>query len=247
MTLYHWELPQALEDEGGWLARDTTERFAEFAAACFEAYGDRVRSWLTINEPWIIGLLGYLHGLHAPGYKDDVRRRGDRLSPRPPRPWPRGRGVPGLRPRRPDRDRALALAALSGGRVPGRPGGGVGLRRLRQPLVPRPGLQRLVPGRHASPVRGPHRRARLRPRRRPRGDRGADRLPRCQLLRRPHDPSCPRPRAVPVGGIRPRPRADDRRRHRRGRAHRRRHADSAGGASPTFSSGCATTTATCRS
>ena len=73
VTLYHWELPQALEDEGGWLARDTTERFAEFASACFEAYGDRVRSWLTINEPWIIGLLGYLHGLHAPGYKDDVR------------------------------------------------------------------------------------------------------------------------------------------------------------------------------
>jgi beta-glucosidase len=73
VTLYHWELPQGLEDEGGWLNRDTTERFAEFAATCFDAYGDRVRSWLTINEPWIIGLLGYLHGLHAPGYKDDVR------------------------------------------------------------------------------------------------------------------------------------------------------------------------------
>ncbi len=73
VTLYHWDLPQALEDEGGWLARDTVERFAEYAATCFEAYGDRVRWWLTINEPWIIGLLGYLHGLHAPGVKDDVR------------------------------------------------------------------------------------------------------------------------------------------------------------------------------
>jgi beta-glucosidase len=73
VTLYHWDLPQALEDEGGWLFRDTVERFAEYAATCFDAYGDRVRWWCTINEPWIIGLLGYLHGLHAPGVKDDVR------------------------------------------------------------------------------------------------------------------------------------------------------------------------------
>ena len=73
VTLYHWDLPQPLEDHGGWLARDTVERFAEYARACFDAYGDRVRWWLTVNEPWIIGLLGYLHGLHAPGVKDDVR------------------------------------------------------------------------------------------------------------------------------------------------------------------------------
>ena len=72
VTLYHWDLPQALEDEGGWRARETAARFAEYAAAAFEAYGDRVRFWLTINEPWIVGLLGYLHGLHAPGYKGDV-------------------------------------------------------------------------------------------------------------------------------------------------------------------------------
>jgi beta-glucosidase len=72
VTLYHWDLPQALEDEGGWRNRDTVERFAEYAGACFDAYGDRVNWWLTINEPWIVGLLGYLHGLHAPGYTDDV-------------------------------------------------------------------------------------------------------------------------------------------------------------------------------
>jgi beta-glucosidase len=72
VTLYHWDLPQSLEDEGGWRSRDTVARFAEYAAACFEAYSDRVRWWLTINEPWIVGLLGYLHGLHAPGYKGDV-------------------------------------------------------------------------------------------------------------------------------------------------------------------------------
>jgi beta-glucosidase len=73
VTLYHWDLPQALEDEGGWLSRDTVERFAEYARACYDSYGDRVKWWLTVNEPWIVGLLGYLHGLHAPGYKHDVR------------------------------------------------------------------------------------------------------------------------------------------------------------------------------
>jgi beta-glucosidase len=73
VTLYHWDLPQALEDGGGWRSRDTVERFADYAATCFAAYGDRVRWWITINEPWIVGLLGYLYGLHAPGVKDDVR------------------------------------------------------------------------------------------------------------------------------------------------------------------------------
>jgi beta-glucosidase len=73
VTLYHWDLPQPLEDRGGWLNRETVERFAEYARTCFDTYGDRVRWWLTVNEPWIIGLLGYLHGLHAPGVKDDVR------------------------------------------------------------------------------------------------------------------------------------------------------------------------------
>jgi beta-glucosidase len=72
VTLYHWDLPQALEDEGGWRSRETVEAFAEYAGACFDAYGDRVGWWLTINEPWIVGLLGYLHGLHAPGYSGDV-------------------------------------------------------------------------------------------------------------------------------------------------------------------------------
>jgi beta-glucosidase len=73
VTLYHWDLPQALQDEGGWLARDMIDRFAVYPPTCFDAYGDRVKRWLTINEPWIVGLLGYLHGLHAPGLEDDVR------------------------------------------------------------------------------------------------------------------------------------------------------------------------------
>jgi beta-glucosidase len=70
VTLYHWDLPQSLEDEGGWLNRNTVERFAEYAATCFDAYGDRVRRWITINEPWIVGLLGYRLGLHAPGHRN---------------------------------------------------------------------------------------------------------------------------------------------------------------------------------
>ena len=73
VTLYHWDLPQALEEDGGWRTRDTAVRFADFATDCYLAFGDRVSWWLTINEPWIVGLLGYLHGLHAPGYEDDVR------------------------------------------------------------------------------------------------------------------------------------------------------------------------------
>ncbi|HZB22901.1 MAG TPA: GH1 family beta-glucosidase [Gaiellaceae bacterium] len=76
VTLYHWDLPLALEHRGGWLERDTVERFADYAATCFDAYGDRVRWWCTVNEPWIIGLLGYLHGLHAPGIKGDVLGEG---------------------------------------------------------------------------------------------------------------------------------------------------------------------------
>jgi beta-glucosidase len=73
VTLYHWDLPEALQQTGGWLERDTAERFAEHAARCFDAYGDRVSWWLTINEPWIVGLLGYLLGLHAPGHDGDLR------------------------------------------------------------------------------------------------------------------------------------------------------------------------------
>jgi beta-glucosidase len=69
-TLYHWDLPVALDDAGGWLSRDTADRFAEYAAACFAALGDRVTTWFTINEPWVAATLGYRLGLHAPGHTD---------------------------------------------------------------------------------------------------------------------------------------------------------------------------------
>jgi beta-glucosidase len=69
-TLYHWDLPQALEDRGGWADRDTAYRYAEYAAHTVEALGDRVHTWTTFNEPWCSAYLGYGSGAHAPGRTD---------------------------------------------------------------------------------------------------------------------------------------------------------------------------------
>ncbi len=69
-TLYHWDLPQELEDAGGWRVRDTASRLAEYASIVAARLGDRVRRWITINEPWCAAWLGYAEGLHAPGDRD---------------------------------------------------------------------------------------------------------------------------------------------------------------------------------
>ncbi|MEU5383955.1 GH1 family beta-glucosidase [Kitasatospora cineracea] len=66
-TLFHWDLPQALEDEGGWLHRDTAHRFAEYAALAADRLGDRVPAWITLNEPFVHLVYGYALGIHAPG------------------------------------------------------------------------------------------------------------------------------------------------------------------------------------
>ena len=66
-TLYHWDLPEALEQAGGWPVRDTAERFADYTAIIAEALGDRVKHWITLNEPWCAAFLGYASGIHAPG------------------------------------------------------------------------------------------------------------------------------------------------------------------------------------
>ncbi|MGN9840412.1 GH1 family beta-glucosidase [Nonomuraea sp. H19] len=66
-TLYHWDLPQELEDAGGWPHRDTALRFGEYARLIGEALGDRVHTWITLNEPWCSAYLGYASGVHAPG------------------------------------------------------------------------------------------------------------------------------------------------------------------------------------
>jgi beta-glucosidase len=69
-TLYHWDLPQPLQDAGGWANRDTAKRFAEYAAVVGAALGDRVATFSTLNEPWCSAFLGYGNGLHAPGLAD---------------------------------------------------------------------------------------------------------------------------------------------------------------------------------
>lgn len=70
VTLYHWDLPQSLEDEGGWPARTTAERFADYAELTVDALGDLVTEWVTLNEPWCSSMLGYGTGAHAPGRRD---------------------------------------------------------------------------------------------------------------------------------------------------------------------------------
>jgi beta-glucosidase len=67
VTLYHWDLPQALEDKGGWPERDTAYRFADYAMLVFDRLQDRVRTWTTLNEPWCSAMLGYYEGRQAPG------------------------------------------------------------------------------------------------------------------------------------------------------------------------------------
>jgi beta-glucosidase len=72
LTLYHWDLPQALQDEGGWTRRETAQAFAEYAAAVYRVLGDRVPLWVTLNEPWCSAFVGYLQGRHAPGWRDEA-------------------------------------------------------------------------------------------------------------------------------------------------------------------------------
>ncbi|MEO3772181.1 GH1 family beta-glucosidase [Micromonospora sp. B9E7] len=69
-TLFHWDLPQALQDAGGWESRDTAHHFADYADLVFHALGDRVPAWLTVNEPKTVVQNGYLTGHHAPGRQD---------------------------------------------------------------------------------------------------------------------------------------------------------------------------------
>jgi beta-glucosidase len=72
-TLYHWDLPQVLEDRGGWSHRGTVEAFGRYAEAVARRLGDRVHDWSTLNEPWCSAFLGYHTGVHAPGVRDPHR------------------------------------------------------------------------------------------------------------------------------------------------------------------------------
>ncbi|HZB68632.1 MAG TPA: GH1 family beta-glucosidase [Ornithinibacter sp.] len=72
VTLYHWDLPQALDDRGGWLNRESAQWFADYSAAVVGALGDRVSHWTTLNEPWCSSVLSYAIGAHAPGHQDPL-------------------------------------------------------------------------------------------------------------------------------------------------------------------------------
>src|SRR5665648_854715 len=136
VTMYHWDLPQALEDAGGWPVRDTALRFGDYAAKVVDAYRDRVRAWTTLNEPWCTSYLGYSAGVHAPGRTEPAAALAA--------------------------VHHLNLAHGLGGRAPGQPGvpGGPGRgapdRRPGQPGVPRAGARRLLPGRPVDGHRTPH-------------------------------------------------------------------------------------------
>ena len=72
VTLFHWDTPQALQDKGGWASRDTALLFAEYASIVGEALGDRVPTWITVNEPHVVAHNGHRIGVHAPGLTDDA-------------------------------------------------------------------------------------------------------------------------------------------------------------------------------
>ena len=70
VTLYHWDLPQSLQESGGWGVPETVERFAELARVVTDRLGDRVKDWITVNEPEVVAFVGHAHGRHAPGLRD---------------------------------------------------------------------------------------------------------------------------------------------------------------------------------
>ena len=174
-TLYHWDLPQALQDAGGWANRDTAERFAEYAQHMARELGDLVRTWITHNEPWVVTFPGHAQGRFAPGVRD----------------WPtalavshhlllsHGLAVPALPGQR--RDHPEPLAGVSGRRPARRRRRGCYDGHLNRWFLD-PVLRGAYPQdvlehfeRRVGPIDAD-------PRRRPRGHRAPDRLPRGQLL-----------------------------------------------------------------
>ena len=105
LTLYHWDLPQALDDLGGWLNRDTAYAFADYAQVVLDRLGDRVSTWTTFNEPYVSAGLGYVTGEHAPGHRN--LREG--LTAAHHILLAHGLGVERIRATVPDRDAGIVL------------------------------------------------------------------------------------------------------------------------------------------
>ncbi len=106
-TLYHWDLPQEVQDAGGWLARDTADEFADYADAVAARLGDRVALWNTLNEPWCSAFLGHAAGVHAPGGTD----HGDALRATHHLLLAHGRAAQALRAAAPDARVGIAVNA----------------------------------------------------------------------------------------------------------------------------------------
>ncbi len=150
LTLYHWDLPQALQEDGGWANRDTADRFAEYALDMHDALGDRVNVWTTLNEPWCSSFLSYTGGVHAPGRQEPAAG----LAAAHHLLLAHGLGVRALRARDSSlqpRHHAEPHRGRPGG--PGRsrrPGCRTPHRRAVQPVLPRSDLPRPIPRRRAS-------------------------------------------------------------------------------------------------
>lgn len=74
VTLYHWDMPNNLEEDGGWTNKKTINAFVKYADICFDAFGDRVKHWITFNETVVFAALGYLAGAHPPGIKNNPKK-----------------------------------------------------------------------------------------------------------------------------------------------------------------------------
>ncbi|GAA3933223.1 GH1 family beta-glucosidase [Microbacterium soli] len=105
LTLHHWDMPQALEEKGGWTSRDIVDRFVEYALSVHDALGDRVQHWTTMNEPWCSSFLSYTAGVHAPG-RTSIR---DGLLASHHLLLSHGRAVQALRERAPELDLGITL------------------------------------------------------------------------------------------------------------------------------------------
>ena len=177
-TLFHWDTPQALEDAGGWPARETAEAFVEYAEVVVERLGDRVRHWMTHNEPWVCAWIGHAWGEHAPGRTSEA----DAVAAAHHLLLSHGWAVQAIRRARPDAQVGISLNLAHAYPASDSPEDeaaawhvdGGGNRWFLDPIF-----------RGAYPADLLERNAIVAPlvaRRRPRGDRGADRLPRRQQL-----------------------------------------------------------------
>ena len=149
VTLYHWDLPQALQDRGGWPERDTAEHFAAYASVVAERLGDRVTDWATLNEPLCSAWIGHLEGRMAPGLTDLDGRRARLVPPAPrPRPRRRRRSAPPSPDAR-DRHRQQPQPDRAGHRPRRGPRRRRPRRRPHQPLVAGPDPRPRLPAGHA--------------------------------------------------------------------------------------------------